>query len=604
MTHRARKALAALLLLVFPEAQSLHSFLPPVSPNNVALSVALKARGGGLFDKKSNEQSDSEWEYYQEHGSSDASNELQDSDSEDYEYYEKKSYDNVQDLNGEFVSDSDDNVEWKEMDSEEEEDLDSDDEDEYLLSTPIPAKQKGVRSRGWFAGPNAPSISEEGAVDSEEEAAVIYDDADESIDESNADEDEEAIDDSEENGEALIDESESLLERANEKDKAAQSRSWFGRKRTSAERTQQTEPDETLQVEDLPPAKAKAKQPNKWIMPKRHIKKRKKILRKTNKSIMPRSSSGATFIYPINTLSSMIRSLPSASNYAGAGGRNFVAAVITSVSKMTTAIIKPILIILSTIFHSTISFVGKWASIIFALLRQAIDALWYGPVDGVTTTGISRAGGFSGLISSSPFIVITSSVLVVGIFMVFRQQMTLEAEEKGNNMFARLVSMFRQRETEDNSLNEEEDEFYDSDGSEPSPEEELQFLNSFDAANPTSRERISKKISKRRGIWPFKTSQKPTPRQEKRQQQRSVKSIQKWWKQRPSNTVQIIEPSRVQQPPLSHQVARLKNQLSQSEQERAVLQSDVARLQHRLQKAHHDAKAIMSKNQWLEKQQS
>ena len=69
--------------------------------------------------------------------------------------------------------------------------------------------------------------------------------------------------------------------------------------------------------------------------------------------------------------------------------------------------------------------------------------------------------------------------------------------------------------------------------------------------------------------------------------------------------MQIIEPTHnTQQPSSTQLIARLKNQLAQSEQDRAVLQSDVARLQLKLQKAQHDAKGVMSKNQWLEKQQS
>jgi regulator of replication initiation timing len=56
--------------------------------------------------------------------------------------------------------------------------------------------------------------------------------------------------------------------------------------------------------------------------------------------------------------------------------------------------------------------------------------------------------------------------------------------------------------------------------------------------------------------------------------------------------------------PSSQRISQLQNQLAQSEQERAVLQLDVQRLQQRLQKAHHDARAIVAKNEWLEKQQS
>ncbi|KAL3802541.1 hypothetical protein HJC23_012560 [Cyclotella cryptica] len=155
-----------------------------------------------------------------------------------------------------------------------------------------------------------------------------------------------------------------------------------------------------------------------------------------------------------------------------------------------------------------------------------------------------------------------------------------------------------------NEIDGETDEYYDSDqdsNESPSAEEELEFLHSFNAANPTSPKRIAKKLTGKRSFWEFNKRQ-ITSRQGQRQ--RSIKSIQNWWKQRPSSSAAIIEPQHVQnqQPPPSQQISRLQNQLAQSEQERAVLQLDVQRLQHRLQKAHHDARAIIEKNKWLEMQ--
>jgi regulator of replication initiation timing len=176
--------------------------------------------------------------------------------------------------------------------------------------------------------------------------------------------------------------------------------------------------------------------------------------------------------------------------------------------------------------------------------------------------------------------------------------------ERSNNAFVNAFRFLRRQKVDGISDQTIEEDEYDSDDSiePPSTEEELEFLGSFKAANPTSRERISKTIAGGRSRrWGFK-SQNPA-----KQRQRSIKSIQKWWRQRPSTSVTIIEPKHVhnQQPmPSSQRISQLQNQLAQSEQERAVLQLDVQRLQQRLQKAHHDARAIVAKNEWLEKQQS
>ena len=44
--------------------------------------------------------------------------------------------------------------------------------------------------------------------------------------------------------------------------------------------------------------------------------------------------------------------------------------------------------------------------------------------------------------------------------------------------------------------------------------------------------------------------------------------------------------------------------LAKAEHELELLQSDVQRLQNRLQKAHHDDRSLVNQNQWFEKQQS
>ncbi|KAL7507774.1 hypothetical protein ACHAXN_004872 [Cyclotella atomus] len=589
MTLHVHTSTAALVLLALPsQTESRRPFVPTLPHPNRQVLAALEVRGGGLFgSSKSDEE---EWEYYQEDEETDQEIVAEAGDNtainDEYEYYDNESYGRVQDLNGAFVDSSDADVQWEEADNEEMESEQADDDDsddeEFLMSTPIPNKKENMPSRDWF-GLDKRSKSTAASV---EELA----NQDEATTESEKDS----------NLEGANEPSDYLLVQDQDVE-TTPSKSWFGISKSSTATVPEAE---SLDLDEAPNVKSKtnskSKQPKQWTQPKPKAIKPKKRRRKTNKQILSRSSSGASFIYPINKLTSMVQNLPSASLSGRSGGRNIIATTINSFSRMTAAIIQPILLVITTVVSSTTSFIVKWASIILALMRQAVDALWYGPVDGVTTTGISRAGGFSGLFLSSPLIGIASCTLVVSFVILVRQQMTNQDSGRKGHVLGDVFTRFRSKA--ETTQNEEEDEFYDTDDSEPSPEEELQFLNSFDAANPTSRERISKKISKR--MWPFNASQKPTPRQEKRQHQRSIKSIQKWWKQRPSNTIQIIEPSHVQQPPLSQQIARLKNQLAQSEQERAVLQSDVARLQHRLQQAHHDAKAIVSKNQWLEKQQS
>lgn len=581
MTNHGHTSKAALVLLTLPlQTESRRPFITTLPRHNLELLAAgLEARGGGLFGN--NKSDGEEWEYYQE---DEADQELitgaeDDAFIDEYEYYEDDSSAEFQDLNGDLVDSTGTDVQWEEAENDEMNPEQADDE-EFLMSTPIPIKEKNI-SRGWFSlkkgskSTNDSSFMEEFANENDYDVTT--------------DSDLDGVDD-EQSGCTLAEDQEV---------ETTPFINWFGRSNSSPVTKSKAE---SLELDEAPIVKTKTnskpKQPKEWTQSKPKTTKPKKVRRKTTKAILPRSSSGASFIYPINKLTSMVRSFPSASVSGRSGGRNIIAATIDSVSRMAAAIIQPMLLVITT----ALNVIAKWASIILALLRQAVDALWYGPVDGVTTTGISRAGGLGCVfIISSPLVVIASSALVVGLVILVRQQTANANGGRAGNAFSNVFKRFRQGA--ETTHNEEDDGFYDTDDSEPSPEEELQFLNSFDAANPTSRERISKKISKR-NMWPFNASQKPTPRQETRQHQRSIKSIQKWWRQRPSNTIQIIEPSHVQQPPPSQQIARLRNQLAQSEQDRAVLQSDVARLQHRLQKAHHDAKAIMSKNQWLEKQQS
>jgi len=521
---------ATVLILLLSISVDIEAWTP--QKNRITSGATMRTRGGGIFGN----QPDEKWEYYD-----DESNDVEDTalnSDDEYEYYEKDpDFGRAHDIKGEFMSDS---VEAKETErgEEQESEVDEDDgneTDDFLLSTPIPQKEK--------------------------------------------------------------------------ENKASPSKPWFSRNKsiTNTELTPEGVELETITVQ----AKTKTKQ-SRWTTPKVESKPRKQFKLKSerrkfsSKAIASCSSSGASFIYPtVNKLSSMVRDVSSASARVRFRGRNIIKHGFTSISNMTFIIIQPIMLFIQAIINSATTYIHKWITVIIALIRQSVDVLWYGPVDGVTTTGISRAGGLSGLFTTSSLIIIVSSVLVIGTAFLVVQEVC--SEETGNVLSKAFKRLRRQEANNVSADYDRDDEFYDREYSEPSPEDELRFLDSFDAANPTSRKRISKKISKKRSLWPFNTSKKPSPRQEKRQHQRSIKSIQKWWKQRPSSSVQIIEPSHVQnqqQPSLSQQISTLKNELAQSEQERAVLHSDVMRLQHRLQKAHHDAKAIVFKNQWLEKQQS
>ena len=62
---------------------------------------------------------------------------------------------------------------------------------------------------------------------------------------------------------------------------------------------------------------------------------------------------------------------------------------------------------------------SRWVSISFSFVRNSFDFLWYGAVDGVTTTGLaSREGGLSGLLVSSPVVIAISSIVVLGLMTV------------------------------------------------------------------------------------------------------------------------------------------------------------------------------------------
>ena len=531
------------LLSLLPVAHS-HS-RPPIG-----LAEGMASRGGGLFHRED------EWEYFIIDDDDEAVDGIDETVSE-YPYNDESNHDDDDKIH--VLEDSiwDEQLDDDEAGSADEDDYEG---EEYLSSTPIPVLDNKRAAHSWFHHSKA--------------ASAQTSNLDESAEEKNH-------------------------------DQAPSRLSWRARMKNAAEPQ-----SESIEMEAIsPPQKTKAKS----IMSQSEAKhkttrQRNQKSRISNKSlIIPQSSSSkASFIYPIRKLSAMVQSV-STSSVRSKGSRGF-STCCTFIYETTVAIFQPIVLLISAMFNRIMSFIAKWITVIMALLRQGVDALWYGPVDGVTTTGISRAGGLSSLLISSPLAMLASTCIVVGIvLLVSREMISNGATSQRDNWFVTSLKKLKRSKHAAQGDIDKDDDYYDSEFEEPSPEEELQFLNSsFDAANPTSPERISKKIKKNGLSWPsFKSNEKPTPRQEKRQHQRSIKSIQKWWRQRPSSTVQIIEPTHnTQQPSSTQLIARLKNQLAQSEQERAVLQSDVARLQLKLQKAQHDAKGVMSKNQWLEKQQS
>ena len=55
----------------------------------------------------------------------------------------------------------------------------------------------------------------------------------------------------------------------------------------------------------------------------------------------------------------------------------------------------------------------------WSAVRNTFDYLWYGPIDGVTTTGIAtREGGLSALLFSTPVGLVLTSVAVLGLISV------------------------------------------------------------------------------------------------------------------------------------------------------------------------------------------
>jgi len=343
------------------------------------------------------------------------------------------------------------------------------------------------------------------------------------------------------------------------------------------------------------PRASRADGTSRWWQhqPKKSTKKRRR--RSKMSQWRPMASAKASFVSPLFYSGGAPRSF-SLRSY---DGRPFYSAWFSSFVNAISAIVQPIGNVIQTMTFSVVSALSRCISMTFGLVRNWFDFLWYGPVDGVTTTGIpNRGGGVSALLFSSPVAIAVSSVVVLGLAAVLVRKLWYESVLLGDHDTRRKFENF------------DDEEFTDDDTmGPPSVEEELEFLNrQFDPANPSSKERIAEAIVKQNRFgWPSLRRNGDRPKSQREQRKFTIKSIQTWWKERPlSRSMAIIEPQhlRNQQQPLGQEIKRLQKQLTVSEQERALLQQDVQRLQHKLSKAQHDARSIIQQNKWLEQQTS
>jgi hypothetical protein len=251
------------------------------------------------------------------------------------------------------------------------------------------------------------------------------------------------------------------------------------------------------------------------------------------------------------------------------GGSHFTADWLSPLSGVLTIIIRPMGDLIRTITCTVPKTISRWINASWLLLCNTIDFMLYGPDDGVTTTGIAtRDGGLGSLISSTPLTAM-SSVVILGLLTVMISRRWIESGVGGSRLRADDVE-----------------------------DEELEFLRrDFDAANPSSRDRIAKLITKRKQLLSKlrRSNGDDRPKSRRRQRKFTIKSIQTWWKERPSfPSIAIIEPQhlRNQQQPLGQEVSRLQKQLTVSEQERAILQQDVKHLQDKLQRLQHETRQL------------
>ena len=321
---------------------------------------------------------------------------------------------------------------------------------------------------------------------------------------------------------------------------------------------------------------SKKKKSRWWVYPSQMAQKRPSKM----KQWRHKSSSNASFI-----------SLPF---YSGGSPHSFASRFYngkTLISDWLSSLSAALTVVIQTITCNVASTMSTWMSTSWLLVCNTFDFLWYGPVDGVTTTGIAtREGGLSCLLMSAPVIAM-SSVVILGMLSVLISRRWSETS-----------SEYRSMEDKGVRTDDDEDEY------DPSVEEELKFLHrDFDAANPSSKERIAKSITKSKRLLSKLGRGDDRPKSRRGQRQFTIKSIQTWWKERPSQqTIAIIEPQhlRNQQQPLDQEISRLQKQLAVSEQERAILRQDVQHLQDKLQRVQHEARTIISQNQRLGKEAS
>ncbi|KAL7434496.1 hypothetical protein ACHAXH_002349 [Discostella pseudostelligera] len=310
------------------------------------------------------------------------------------------------------------------------------------------------------------------------------------------------------------------------------------------------------------------------------------------------SSRGASFIPPPFYTGSPSRSF----DIRAFNGRSFYSDVLSSLTSALGFLLQPMGNAIQTITNVVTSTLSRYISLSLSLIRNTLDYMWYGPVEGVTTTGIpTRDGGLSSFLMSGPVLLFASSIVIVGLLSVVMSRRVPDGESsssaKENDARRRFI-----RKNGD----------YDEDS--PSIKDELHFLNrEFDAANPTTKDRITKSIiSTTNRLWPKQqrrvTNKDNRPKSRRGQRQFTIQSIQQWWKERPNQPpIAIIEPQHLrnsqqeQKPPLGKEINQLQKKLAVSEQERAILQQDVQHLLTKLQRAQELAKSASLHNKWQEK---
>ena len=304
---------------------------------------------------------------------------------------------------------------------------------------------------------------------------------------------------------------------------------------------------------------------------------------KTSSALVPPSSGGITNRQSFSSIKSY--------NYS---------AILSSLSGILTNIIQPIKNVLSSITHKLTSLISKYISILWSILINTFDYLWYGPINGVTTTGIiNRHGGLQSLLFNTQIGITISYIVGITLLSLL------------------ITKLWNIKPIGDDDDSDEDDDGYYVDP--PTVEEELRFLHhDFVARNPLAKERIARVITKKQNRFSLPERRRrrrdmkkdDSPRNRKGRRKHAIESIQSWWKERPGQrSISIIEPQHLRDPQSSktqsqESMRRLQKQLMESEQEREIMSRDIRDLKHDLQKAHDDSRSIVSQNKWLEKQTS